>query len=110
MAGKAVKLEQTGNRQVNDLQSSQSQATQQLRDGPFGDGNLVKGIKFAGGDHQAVNHGLNRQYQGWVIVRFQSQADAAVVTESTFVLTVDQTKQINLYCSDGPTTVDIWFF
>lgn len=108
------KQEQTGSRQGQAIQVNTQQVTQILRNGPFGNGNLIKGISIAPGT-LLVNHGLGRAYQGFVVVRYQVTAGTtpgAIVEVSdpgTLGITVDPTLQI-LLGSINNAVIDVWFF
>jgi hypothetical protein len=117
---KKVPFQQTGDRQVNQLQQQQAASTQQLRDGPFGNGNLVTNLVFQGGDQQSVPHGLGRAFVGFIIVDFLYNGNSGNAYPLVRLVGVDQdpknvpdpTKYVQLYCPslDGPNTYAIWFY
>lgn len=101
---KAFKIEQTGDRQSNQIQENVKQATNTLRGSPFGDGNLVTGVSLPNGTPTKVNTGLGRQHQGWIVVRIQNGTLGGCVTETT-----SDENSVTLY-SYGNSTCSIWFF
>lgn len=113
MSNKQIKKEQTGDRQTIAIQTNIAAATQQLRDGPFGNGTLVKGIVFDEDVSQKINHGLGRAYQGFVVVRCQASYTLTKTPAPLELLPqpsdVDPTKQISMY-SITFCTADIWFY
>lgn len=102
----SITQQQTGNRQVGQLQSDIAGGTQQLRQGPFGDGVLVTGLSFSGGTSKVVNHGLGRDIQGWVVVRIQGDAAS---TGFTLVETASDDKTCTLLPRTTATAA-IWFW
>jgi len=111
---KPLASEQTGDRQLNQIQDNIKSATNTLRSSPFGDGNLVKSIAMVPGT-VTVNHGLGRAIQGFIVVRYQVTAGtipSAIVevsNPSTLGITIDTTKQVVL----GATNIgvaDVWFW
>jgi hypothetical protein len=110
MAGKAIKLEQTGNRQVNDLQQASSASTQSLRDGPFNDGLLLT-VTFNAPGPQEVNHGLGRAPTNVFIMGINVAIGGFVGTPTVLNVTNgpnDPTKSIYLLSFGGPQTVFVW--
>jgi hypothetical protein len=102
--GKQIKQEVTGDRQVNQLQATSTSATQQLRDGPFGQGNLVTGVKLPDNVATKVNSGLGQPIQGWVLCRVQNSTYGGSVVETT------SDDSSVTFLSYGASTVSVWFF
>jgi len=100
----SLKREVTGDRQVNSLQANAAASTQQLREGPFGDGNLVTGQTFAHNTATKVNTGLGRAMQGWVLVRFQNTTLGGSLVETT-----SDSNSVT-FLSNGASTASIWFW
>lgn len=108
---KAFKTEQTGDRQINQIQSNVAATTQALRSGPFGAGNLVKDVTFSLGE-TIVNHGLGRVPQGFIVVRYvvtNGTIPYALVQVSDPSMTIDTSRQFVLGAVNSGTA-DIWFF
>jgi hypothetical protein len=101
---KTVKFEQTGNRQVSNLQKSISDATSQLRNGPMGAGNLVTGVVLPDNTPVQVNTGLGYPLQGWSIHRYQNATYGGCVTE------VDADESSVTLVSYGDAVATIWFW
>lgn len=101
---KQVSTQQSSDRQVNALQGSIAAATQQLRDGPFGDGVLQENLAFKNGVSTKVNTLLGRPIRGWVVVRFQSQQLGGAIVE-----TASDDTSVTFKCY-GDTTASIWFW
>ena len=108
---KAFKTEQTGDRQINAIQDNVRSATQALRSGPFGAGNLVKDVEFSLGI-TIVDHGLGRTPQGFIVVRYvvtNGTTPYALVQVSDPTTTIDTSRQFALGAANSGTA-DIWFF
>lgn len=114
MAGKRVIQQQTGDRQIQALQKATADSTQQLRDGPFGDGNLVTDIACTRTSTIAVQTGLSRDHQGWVIVAMRcTTANISVPIAPGVIEVTDSTLNadgvVAMLCTFNGT-IDIWFY
>lgn len=101
---KQLKVEQSGDRQQNQIQTIIAAGTQQLRDGPFGDGLLLEGITFVDAVPKKVNTLLGRAPRGWVLCRFQS-----VTSGGSLVETAGDDSSFT-FLSFGASTASIWVF
>lgn len=104
MPYKIVKAEQTGNRQVDQLQATLAAATAQLRQGPMGDGVQQDGVVIPNNVSTQVNTLLGRTPRGWVVCRLQNSTLGGCITE------IDSDDQSFTFLSKGDSTVSFWFF
>jgi len=92
------------NEEVTRLQSHIKTALNPLLELPISDGILIKGLSIETTDTR-VNHGLGREYEGFIITRLQSNA---VIYESS---TTNGNKNLFILLKgSGAATVDIYFF
>lgn len=68
---------------------------------PILQGNMVEGIKLIANTAQVINHGLQRQPQGWFLT--DNNADATLWRSAWNTLTITLTGSAN-------ATVNIWVF
>ena len=92
------------NEEVTRLQSHIKTALNPLLELPISDGILIKGLSIETTDTR-VNHGLGREYEGFIITRLQSNA---VIYESA--TTNDSKNLFILLKGSGAATADIYFF
>lgn len=92
------------NEEVTRLQSHIKTALNPLLELPISDGILIKGLSIETADTR-VNHGLGREYEGFIITRLQSNA---VIYESS---TINGDKNLFILLKgSGAATADIYFF
>jgi hypothetical protein len=115
-----IPKQQTTNRQVNQLQDDVSSATAILRNGPFGDGQLIGSLIFpydaalapsyqhatAVPNIVLVDHGLDRQWQGFVVL---GQVQPFNSTIATLIIVEDAMAQLG-YPIDGTKQVAFQLF
>jgi hypothetical protein len=92
------------NEEVTRLQSHIKTALNPLLELPISDGILIKDLSIETTDTR-VNHGLGREYEGFIITRLQSNA---VIYESS--TTNDDKNLFILLKGSGAATADIYFF
>ena len=92
------------NEEVTRLQSHIKTTLNPLLELPIQDGILIKGLSIETTDTR-VNHGLGREYEGFIITRLQSNA---VIYESS--TTNDDKNLFILLKGSGAATADIYFF
>lgn len=102
MAGK-FSLVQTDDRNINQLQQNISQALEAILSNPLVNGNILNGVKLQIGSN-TLNHGLNRNLQGWIPILVNAAADVfdeqATNTNpsKTLILNSSAVVTVSIYC------------
>ncbi len=89
---------------VKRLQDIVSRAVDPITTVPILDGRIIGPITLTS-VAQPVNHGLGRQYLGWILIRV---ASSAAVSED--INWSQQTTSISMRCSAGTVVVYLWVF
>ena len=92
------------NEEVTRLQSHIKTALNPLLELPISDGILIKGLSIETTDTR-VNHGLGREYEGFIITRLKSNS---VIFESSS--TNDTPDRTIILKASATATADIYFF
>lgn len=97
----AVPLVQTTDRTINQLQQGISQALGPLLNNPLiGSGGNIVQVSLAAGSN-AINHGLGRLQQGWVVVDQDASANfyrSAPFSATTLTLVASAAANARIYC------------
>jgi len=92
------------NAEVTRLQSHIKTTLSPLLELPISDGILIKDLSIETSDTR-VNHGLGREYEGFIVTKLQSNA---VIYESS---TSNGNKDLYIFLKgSGAATADIYFF
>lgn len=77
--GPSQLVQQTKDRQINDLQRAGQQAVAQVKALPFADGNMFTNITLAAMATTTFNHNLGRAYTGFIICRTRGTLPVSIV-------------------------------
>lgn len=69
----SLPLVQTDDRNINQIQRYTKTALDPLLKNPVLNGNLLTSVSLSSGSN-TISHGLNRNLQGWIMVRVRSSA------------------------------------
>ncbi len=101
---KAIPRVQTESREVNQLQSNIIASLQPIINNSLLAGNILSKVSLSSGDN-IINHGLNRQLQGWSIVR--KRANSNIFDKQDSNSTPDKTLVLN---ASSAVIVEIYVF
>lgn len=104
----AATLQQTGDRQVNDLQRAIAGVTLPLRAHPHGNGLYVqKAQAFTAGGTVTIQHGLGRAFQGFEVKNVQGNYSRFILVPNNDA-NLDK-RQIKIQ-SEAACTADVWVY
>ena len=93
---------QTTDRTVNQLQSNITQAVNPVINNPIVQGTILKNQSLNSGNN-IINTGLNKQLQGWIIIRqrgaasFYDQQDSNSNSNNTLILNSSAAVSVDIY-------------
>jgi hypothetical protein len=102
---KDLKLVSTRNPEMSRLQSNLEQWAASVILAGLNDGVLLEAVSLSTGGTNAIEHKLNREPRGWIIVRKRANANVWDSQDAN----VFKTKSLALECSAN-VTVDLWVF
>lgn len=97
--GRALRVQKTGNRQLDELQRSLLDTLAPLLASPFGSGKAIRRIVLVGGTPQSVPHGLGRTPVNVVFFNLIGLSPIQVLSKSASTVTLSSTSGV---------TLDIW--
>lgn len=104
--GPALSLEQSGDRQLNQIQQSQRQSTAQARGNPFANGTLLEGLALVTGSN-TIQHQLGIPVRGMILGALYGPGSIAFALgpspATTCVLTLSG-------AMSGKVTADVWLY
>lgn len=103
----AQPLEQTSDRQVNQLQRHVAKAIERARGNVIGDHVVITALTFTAGETKTLSHKLGQAYAGFFCVRAQSKAPALY---EVALPTGVSSKQAIAIKSDNAGTYDVMVF
>jgi hypothetical protein len=104
MALKSLTSVQTDNLQLDQIQASTKQATQDSRNNPTNSGTILTSVSLTAGDN-SIPHKLPQKLTGWYIVRLRGASTIYDKQDSN--KTASQTLALN---SSAAVSVDIFVF
>lgn len=106
MAGvKTLKKVESDTPDLTKIQENVSQAIAPAVKSPIIDGTLLRNIKLETGKNNDVDHKLDRNLRGWMIIRQRAEANIWDLQDSNTL----SKKTLRLRCSAN-VTVDLWVF
>lgn len=106
MAGvKALRKLDSENPELNKIQEYIDQSISPITKSPIINGVLIKGIKLVAGQDNNINHKLDRNISGWIVVRKRETADVWDLQDVN-----DLKKKTLRLRTDVDNTVDLWIF
>jgi hypothetical protein len=93
-------------REFVDLGQNLARSLKRVLECPLLDGRLIQGVSFTAATRQDLEHGLGRNYVGFLVVRCSA---ATSFDENYSGTTVDRTKFISLQTASD-CTADFWVF
>lgn len=104
MGTRAFADQQTQDRNINFAQQGLAQALRPLLSNPITNGSILESVDLINGD-TTIDHKLNRELQGWLVVRQRADADIYDKQDS------NSRKDVTLVLtSSAAVTVDIYVF
>lgn len=103
MALKSMRVINPKDYDMDVIQRNTKEFVQQLENNIILDGVLLKDVDLASANATVINHKLNREYQGWMIVKINANAN---VWQSASTL---PKSHLTLNCS-ADCTVDLYIY
>lgn len=99
----ALKRIFSNDRVLNQVQEAVNEAIRPLLQMPIASGRLIEDIALVSGTAKSIEHKLNRESAGWIVVKKNANVD---IWESTSSI---PTKTLVLNAS-GTVTISLWVF